>query len=163
MPANGPREASARPATTTITRDLSYGAAWMRQAVEDRVVAESANANPRQELLNYLSSPLDFKCTDLIGWWKYHRTEYPTLARLARDYLSIPGSAVASERSFSSSRHIGTDFRNSLGTDTFEAVQIVKAGYKAGLISAADEVFAMGPGIPFEVQKRDGTRVVSCP
>lgn len=58
---------------------------------------------------------------------------------MARDYLAIPGSSVASERVFSSMRHIGTDFRNRIKPRLFESLQILKAGYKAGLISAAKE------------------------
>jgi hypothetical protein len=37
-------------------------------------------------------------------------------------------------------RHIGTDHRNKLSTEMFEAIQILKGGYKAGIISAAAEV-----------------------
>jgi hypothetical protein len=37
-------------------------------------------------------------------------------------------------------RHIGTDFRNRLSPRMFEAVQILKGGYKAGVISARAEI-----------------------
>ena len=37
-------------------------------------------------------------------------------------------------------RHIGSDFRNSIKPRMFESLQILKAGYKAGVISAAQEV-----------------------
>jgi hAT family C-terminal dimerisation region len=69
-----------------------------------------------------------------------HQVQFPTLARIAQDYLAIPGSSVASERAFSSMRHIGTDHRNKLSTEMFQAIQILKGGYKAGLIGAAAEV-----------------------
>lgn len=59
---------------------------------------------------------------------------------MARDYLAVPGASTASERAFSSMRHIGTDFRNALGTKTFEALQVLKSGYKNGVISAASEI-----------------------
>jgi hypothetical protein len=42
--------------------------------------------------------------------------------------------------------HIGTDFRNRLLPCMFEAVQILKGGYKAGTISAAAEVEALEAG-----------------
>lgn len=69
-----------------------------------------------------------------------HRFEYPVLSRIARDYLAIPGSSVPAERSFSSSRHIGTDFRNRISPEIFESLQILKDGYKEGLISAVKEI-----------------------
>ncbi|KIJ37042.1 hypothetical protein M422DRAFT_178454, partial [Sphaerobolus stellatus SS14] len=62
--------------------------------------------------------------------------QYPTLSRMARDYLAIQGSAVASERTFSSAGITGTDQRNRLLPETFEALQILKSGYKNGFISA---------------------------
>jgi len=39
-------------------------------------------------------------------WWKKHATEFPTIARMARDYLAIPATSVSVERVFSKSRHI---------------------------------------------------------
>ncbi|KIJ33584.1 hypothetical protein M422DRAFT_128513, partial [Sphaerobolus stellatus SS14] len=61
-----------------------------------------------------------------------HSAEYPTLARIARDYLAIQGSAVPCERCFSSSGQTGTNRRNRLLPKTFEALQILKNAYKSG-------------------------------
>lgn len=41
------------------------------------------------ELLDYLSSPLE-KVRDPLAWWWNHRAVYPTLSMMAFDYLSIP-------------------------------------------------------------------------
>ncbi|KIJ48109.1 hypothetical protein M422DRAFT_163178, partial [Sphaerobolus stellatus SS14] len=65
-----------------------------------------------------------------------HQGQYPTLAKIARDYLAIQGSAVASERTFSSAGITGTDRRNRLRPETFEALQVLKSGYRNGFISA---------------------------
>ena len=59
---------------------------------------------------------------------------------MARDYLAVPAASVASERVFSSMRHIGTDFRNRLRPRMFEDLQMLKAGYKEGDISAAEDI-----------------------
>jgi len=113
----------------------------MRISVQKRVNAERAAADPRSELKKYLSAPLDEFCGgNIVDWWQDHQFEYPIWSHMARDYLAIPGSSVPSERAFSSGRHIGTEFRNSLSTDTFEALQILKSGYKQGIISAAIEI-----------------------
>ena len=37
---------------------------------------------------------------DLLEWWSKQQTEYPALSRMAKDFLSILPSSVASERSF---------------------------------------------------------------
>ncbi|KIJ55941.1 hypothetical protein M422DRAFT_95683, partial [Sphaerobolus stellatus SS14] len=59
-----------------------------------------------------------------------HSTEYPTLACIARDYLTIQGSAVPCERCFSSSGLTGTNRCNRLLPKTFEGLQILKNAYK---------------------------------
>lgn len=65
--------------------------------------------------------------------------QYPTLAKIAKDYLAIQGSAVPSERAFSSSGITTTARRNRLLPETIEALQLLKSGYREGHISAANE------------------------
>ena len=36
-----------------------------------------------------------------LDWWKAKKEEYPTLARLARKYLCVPGTSTQAESSFS--------------------------------------------------------------
>ncbi|KIK32327.1 hypothetical protein CY34DRAFT_31057, partial [Suillus luteus UH-Slu-Lm8-n1] len=55
--------------------------------------------------------------------------QYPTISRIAKDYLAIQGSAVTSERAFSSGGITGTTRRNRLLPTTFEALQLLKSGY----------------------------------
>ncbi|KAF0897823.1 hypothetical protein E2562_000527 [Oryza meyeriana var. granulata] len=55
-----------------------------------------------KELNEYLGAEL---CTqnedfDILKWWKDNASMYPTLARLARDVLAIPGCAVSSDSAF---------------------------------------------------------------
>jgi hypothetical protein len=52
-----------------------------------------------------------------------------------KGYLAIQGSAVASERAFSSGGITGTTRRNWLLPTTFEALQLLKSGYRQGHIS----------------------------
>ena len=56
---------------------------------------------------------------------------------MAKDYLAIQGSAVPSERAFSSGGITGTARRNRLTPQTFEALQILKGSYRNGHLSAA--------------------------
>lgn len=126
---------------------MLYGAAWMQSAVASRIAEDARGADPLQELQAYLKSPLEpfdtLSDAAVIKWWRDHKVVYPTLARMARDFLAIPGSSSASERQFSSARQIGTDTRNRLSPDMFQAVQTLKGGYKSGIISAQLEASAL--------------------
>ena len=69
------------------------------------------------------------------------------LSLLARDYLAIQGSSVASEREFSSGGRTGTTLRNRLKPETFEALQLLKDAYRTGLISASSATEAQAVGV----------------
>ncbi|PSS06512.1 hypothetical protein PHLCEN_2v3714 [Hermanssonia centrifuga] len=69
----------------------------------------------------------------------HHATQYPVLASLACDYLAIQGSSVPSERAFSGGGRSGTAARNRLSAKTFEALQVLKDGFRTGLISASQQ------------------------
>lgn len=57
------------------------------------------------EVQEYFKLPReDFDTCDPLQWWAGRRSQFPNLSCFARDILSIPGSAVAVERIFSSSR-----------------------------------------------------------
>jgi hypothetical protein len=79
-----------------------------------------------------------------VSWtfFKHHAVQYPTISRIARDYLAIQGSAVPSERAFSSGGLTATVRRNRLSGDIFEALQILKSGYRNGHISASEQAEA---------------------
>ncbi|XP_060780360.1 E3 SUMO-protein ligase ZBED1-like [Neoarius graeffei] len=49
-----------------------------------------------------------------LDWWKVHHCEYPLLAKLAKQYLCIPGTSVSAERVFSTAGGIVTAQRSSL-------------------------------------------------
>jgi len=65
--------------------------------------------------------------------------KYPTLKRIARDYLAIQGSSTPSERAFSSGGITRSSRRSSLTTEMFQALQILKSAYRNGHISAATQ------------------------
>lgn len=51
---------------------------------------------------------------DPLIWWRDHEREYPLLALQAKQYLSIPGTSVPSERVFSTAGDIVTAQRSCL-------------------------------------------------
>jgi hypothetical protein len=49
------------------------------------------------ELNHYLELPID-ENTEPLLWWQAHAKEYPILSNMARDYLTIQATSVASEQ-----------------------------------------------------------------
>jgi len=70
---------------------------------------------------------------------QHHASQYPTLSRVARDYLAIQGSATPSERAFSSGGLTATARRNRLSVEMFESLQLLKSAYRNGHIAAVDQ------------------------
>ena len=59
---------------------------------------------------------------DILGYWKNIRVKYPTLYRIAKDFLAILISTVASESAFSIGGQFLTPHRSKLNEDTVEAL-----------------------------------------
>lgn len=79
----------------------------------DRENSETLDANESTiELNRYLALEVDD--VDPYLWWRENREKFPTLAVLARKYLAVPATSVASERIFSYAGGIVTDNRNRL-------------------------------------------------
>jgi hypothetical protein len=76
---------------------------------------------------------------------QHHSIQYSILSKIARDYLAIQGSAVASERAFSSSGITATARRNCLLPETFGALQLLKSAYRQGHISAVTQAELSAP------------------
>ena len=70
---------------------------------------------------------------------QHHSVQYPTLSRIARDYLAIQSSATPLERAFSSGGTTGTAKRNCLTPEAFEALQLLKSTYRNGHLAADKE------------------------
>ncbi|KAL6579833.1 hypothetical protein OROMI_007857 [Orobanche minor] len=64
---------------------------------------------------------------DLLNWWKANEQKYPTLQLMARDFLAIPASTVASESAFSSSGRLVSPHRNRLHPKTLEALMCAQS------------------------------------
>jgi len=77
-------------------------------------------ATIRSEFDQYIDEKVltDDENFDILGWWKANGLKYPILQMIARDFLAIPISTVASESSLSTSGQILTPRRNRLHSDT---------------------------------------------
>ena len=71
------------------------------------------------------------KPIDLCDFWALHENEYPSLARMAFDIISIPAMSAECERVFSSTKLLLTDRRARMKEDIIEASECLRAWFKA--------------------------------
>jgi len=81
---------------------------WLKSARQEQESACSPEQVVKDEIEQYckIIKP-DVDCNPL-QWWQQHETAYPTLAKLAKKYLSPCASSCASERLFSTCGHVGS-------------------------------------------------------
>jgi hypothetical protein len=87
----------------------------------------------KTELENYLEQPLNEEA-DPLPWWKTHQNEFPILNKMARDYLTIQATSVASEQAFSVAGNTITKTRNRLLPETARACLCMKSWLDKDLI-----------------------------
>ncbi len=70
---------------------------------------------------------------DVLNWWNINQSRFPTLAKMARDYLAMQGSSVPSERGFSLSGLTVTNLRNRLHPETVRCAMCLKSWLKLNI------------------------------
>lgn len=82
----------------------------------------------KSELDQYLEEPLLPRVEefDILSWWRLNRSNYPTLARVASDILSMPLSTLSAESVFDTETRKMDSYRSSLGSTTIEALFCAK-------------------------------------
>ncbi|XP_061878005.1 E3 SUMO-protein ligase ZBED1-like [Entelurus aequoreus] len=81
---------------------------------EVRVAPKSASTRAEEELKKYLAEPALSLTEDPLDWWKFKERDCPLLAKLAKQFLCIPGTSVAAERVFSTAGDVVTAQRSCL-------------------------------------------------
>jgi hAT family C-terminal dimerisation region/Domain of unknown function (DUF4413) len=84
----------------------------------------------RNEIDEYLVIPIEPSNIDPCEWWKNHKSQYPILAKIARDYICIPSTSVPSEQAFSKSGELISKKRNRLGDSAIEACMCLNSWIK---------------------------------
>ena len=72
------------------------------------------------------------KSVDLCAFWARYEAQYPSLARMAFDILSIPAMSAECERVFSSTKLLLTDRRARMKEDIIEASECLRAWIQSG-------------------------------
>lgn len=103
------------------------------ESVEPTNRASSISTIEFEELNRYLQLPVD-EGTDPFVWWKAHSSEFPVLCDIARDFLSIQATSVASEQAFSVAGNTITKTRNRLLPETARACLCTKSWMKNELV-----------------------------
>jgi hypothetical protein len=82
----------------------------------------------KSELDTYLEEACeeDTPDFDVLGWWKRRANNFPILSAMARNFLAIPLSTVASESAFSCGGRILGDTRSSLAPGMLQALVCAK-------------------------------------
>ena len=78
----------------------------------------NTNVTNNSELKVYFSEPVIVSESNVLDYWKQNSERFPILHLIAKDYLSMMPTSVASERSFSLAGLTITDIRTSLNPNT---------------------------------------------
>jgi hypothetical protein len=111
----------------TIPNPMKAAPGWLNELASDSVVAAEIPDNIFDaELARFKSVRVPPVGFDLVAWWKVNQAAYPNMAKLARQYLSIPASQTASERDFSQMRLLCTHLRQTM--DPWRAYKLSVVG-----------------------------------
>jgi len=72
---------------------------------------------------------------DPAAWWRANNQRFPVLAKMARDYLAIPGTSASSERAFSKAGLLITDRRTRLGAASIKACILLQSWLTENIVS----------------------------
>jgi hypothetical protein len=112
---------------TSLGNDSAYRTALLNRSSKHR----------RNDFDRYIEIPNDPDIVDSLSWWRENQTNYPTLAKMARDTLSVPASGCTVERVFSISGRIAIWQRNRLNADTISQTML----YKYAMAKANNPLF----------------------
>ena len=65
----------------------------------------------------------------MLKWWATNKVQFPSLAKLARKYLSAPPTSVPSERLFSTAGDLHDEKRNRLSPQHAEKLLFTKTNF----------------------------------
>lgn len=99
-----------------------------RSKLMEAIYRNRAPITPMSELDTYLGDPraIDAPNFDVLVYWRTCAGLYPNLARMARDYLAIPGTCAPSDRAFSASPALIPETRSGLKADFVSAFMLLK-------------------------------------
>jgi len=122
--------------STPIRKNRQYFTLLRQNALltdENEISTSELETEMETELSRYLEQPIDEETEPLL-WWQAHINEFPVLNNMARDYLTIQATSVASEQAFSVAGNTITKTRNRLLPETARACLCVKSWLDKDLV-----------------------------
>ena len=104
-----------------------------RSTLTNELNPPSTQSSEFEELERYFNYPIDEEIDPLL-WWHSHTTDFPIISDMARDFLAIQATSVASEQAFSVAGNTITKSRNRLLPETARACLCTKSWLSNGLI-----------------------------
>ena len=125
---------TSQPKIISSTNNLTNTRNYFRQLRENSNNVSFSSETPihqenkelSDELEKYLALPLEDQVDPLL-WWQVKQREYPKLSLIARDYLSIQATSVASEQAFSIVGQTVSALRNRIEGESARAVLCLKS------------------------------------
>jgi hypothetical protein len=125
-------------ASTLIMTNLPLSSEDWQKGYLDYVIENASTTSVKSEFVSYLEEGilLDkekkeiIENFDILGWWKQNGLKFPTMQKIARDFLAIPISTVASESAFSTSGRVLTPQRSRLKEDILEALMCTQDWFR---------------------------------
>lgn len=78
------------------------------------------------DLERYLRQPQESRVElDILLWWKLRQAEFPHLANMARQFLSLPATSAGPERLFSKAGRMHDALKKCTGEDTLQHALMV--------------------------------------
>lgn len=99
----------------------------------DSETQSSSLSSWSQELNFYLSHKRAGKNTNILDWWKQNQNTYPSLSKMARDFLCTPATSVPSERLFSRSSLVIRKHRNKLSDNSITQLMCLNSWVQCSL------------------------------
>ncbi|OBS16421.1 hypothetical protein FPOA_12141 [Fusarium poae] len=105
---------------------------------QDELISSTRHGHDEatDELERWLSTKQDIYTTyhNPLEYWSAKRFEYPRVAKMAIDILSVPAMASECERTFSSAGSMVSPKRSRLDASTIAVTQTVRSWLRAGLL-----------------------------
>ena len=113
------------PAKKSVMAEL-FGDLFKTQVGNDKstlqLVKEEVNDYKTADCIELESNPLE--------WWRTNELKYPHIAKMAKFYLAVPATSVASERVFSTAGDIVTASRSALSPDNVDMLIFLSKNMK---------------------------------
>ena len=92
------------------------------------------STNSDEELEAYGSKSFRITSENPQDFWKLHASEFPKLARIAKELFAVQGSSAQSERDFSTAGLIRTAKRSQLSARQVSAIELISSACEAHLL-----------------------------